>query len=273
MEQGPDPDLQVVNAIYEALDRNQPEAAIKLAELALSGSDEDDPVLQFLAGIAYIELGRPAEAVERLTRAVELDEEDTEFRANLAHSLFASCRFDEAHTEIEQVLEQDSRNPDGHGLRGLLAERRGDLTAADAAFAEAHQLDPHGYPLPIRLTAEAFEAVLDRARAVLPETVRSALDEVVVSVESLPDDILLQSDEDPLDPELLGLFVGVPRADSNLTTGPGNPPARILIFKRNLERCFTDEEELCVEISRTLYHELGHYLGLDEEDLVLRDLD
>ncbi|MDH3627603.1 MAG: metallopeptidase family protein [Acidobacteriota bacterium] len=272
MEQTPDPDLQVVTAIYEALDREQPEAAIRLAEIALSGAGADDPVLRFLAGIAHIELGAAAEAVEHLRRAVELDEEDTEFRANLAHALFASCRFEESQTQCIQVLEQDGHNPDGHMVSGLLLERGGDLNAADDAFAEAHRLDPQGYPLPVRLEAAEFETILELAMTALPESVRGALDEVVVSVEPLPDDEALQADDGTLDPELLGLFVGVPRSESNSSMGPGHAPARILIFKRNLERCFTERAQLGEEIARTLYHELGHYLGLDEDDLEERDL-
>jgi predicted Zn-dependent protease with MMP-like domain len=39
------------------------------------------------------------------------------------------------------------------------------------------------------------------------------------------------------------------------------------LFKRNLERSAGDAAELAEQIRVTLYHELGHYLGLDEDAL------
>jgi len=75
----------------------------------------------------------------------------------------------------------------------------------------------------------------------------------------------------PLDPELLGLFVGTPIGEEG-ATGSGELPPRILLFKRNLERYATDLDELLEEITVTLYHELGHYLGLDEDELHAIDL-
>ena len=39
------------------------------------------------------------------------------------------------------------------------------------------------------------------------------------------------------------------------------------------ERCFPVEAQLVEEIARTLYHELGHYLGMDEDDLESIGLD
>ena len=36
---------------------------------------------------------------------------------------------------------------------------------------------------------------------------------------------------------------------------------------RNIERVSIDAEELREEIGVTLRHELGHYLGLDEEEI------
>ena len=55
-------------------------------------------------------------------------------------------------------------------------------------------------------------------------------------------------------------------------TGGGGLPPRIHLFQRNLERFAVDREELQEEIAVTLYHELGHYLGLDEEELEELDL-
>jgi predicted Zn-dependent protease with MMP-like domain len=50
-------------------------------------------------------------------------------------------------------------------------------------------------------------------------------------------------------------------------------PSSIALFQRNLERHVRDEAELREEIEVTLLHEVGHFLGLDEDDLRERGLD
>jgi len=88
-----------------------------------------------------------------------------------------------------------------------------------------------------------------------------------VTVEDIPSEDVLLDGSPPLDPELLGLFVGVPLGEEGTMVAGGELPPRILLFQRNLERCFPDPDELRTEIRTTLYHELGHYLGMDEDDL------
>ena len=65
-------------------------------------------------------------------------------------------------------------------------------------------------------------------------------------------------------PDILGIFVGVPLSerDSSLS---GEMPPTIFVFQRNLERMAADPDELREELKTTLYHELGHALGFDED--------
>jgi predicted Zn-dependent protease with MMP-like domain len=42
---------------------------------------------------------------------------------------------------------------------------------------------------------------------------------------------------------------------------------RIILFKKNLEKVCQDREDLIDQIQVTVRHEVGHYLGLDEDDL------
>jgi predicted Zn-dependent protease with MMP-like domain len=75
-----------------------------------------------------------------------------------------------------------------------------------------------------------------------------------------------------LDPRLLGLFEGVSyREDSSLGGAP--QLARILLFRKNLERFSGSEDELREEIRTTLLHETGHFFGMSEEDLAGVGLD
>ena len=42
---------------------------------------------------------------------------------------------------------------------------------------------------------------------------------------------------------------------------------RVILFKKNLEKICRDRDELIDQIQITLRHEIGHHLGLSEEDL------
>ena len=98
----------------------------------------------------------------------------------------------------------------------------------------------------------SFDAVVREALDSLPAELAAGLRNVAVVIE----------DENPDDPDLYGLFDGVP-----LTEGgpePGELPNHISIYRRPLEANFDDVDELREEIRITVLHELGHYFGLDE---------
>ncbi len=89
----------------------------------------------------------------------------------------------------------------------------------------------------------------------LPPHLAAALDNVAVVVE----------DEHPDDPDLFGLYEGIPLPERGDMAGA--LPDRITIFRLPLEEEFGDPGELEREIRITVLHELGHYFGLDEERL------
>ena len=146
--------------------------------------------------------------------------------------------------------------------------REGVLHIADERFEAASRLDPESFPLPRRLSTAEFDERLRVAMDRLPEEYQRHLEKVVVTVEDLPADEILLEEDPPLDPEgLLGLFVGISRDQGSSFSPGGELPPRILLSKRNLERLVLDPDELAEQIAITLYHELGHYLGLDEDEL------
>lgn len=261
-----------VDIIADALDSDEPARALDLAVRALQASEEADPILHYFAGRALLDLGRADAAVPHLERAVEFDSGDPDYRADLAHALLRTRRYDEAHTMLTPALRDAPDVPDLHELAGLLAERGGRFDEADASFAEASRLDPERFPAPVRLDPDAFAEVATRASDRLPERFRSVLAEVAVTIEDVPSDDILEEGGDDMDAsDLLGLFVGVSLAERS-HLDPGSLPPRILLFRRNLERYALDPADLEEQIAVTLYHELGHYLGLDEDELEAIDL-
>src|SRR5262249_49375759 len=99
----------------------------------------------------------------------------------------------------------------------------------------------------------------------LPPRVARALEEVTIAVDSYPDEAFLQG-EDDVGPDLLGLFTGTALPERHHLDS-GRLPDVIHLFKRNLEVTAVDRDELVREIRDTLLHEVGHYLGLEEEGL------
>ena len=77
---------------------------------------------------------------------------------------------------------------------------------------------------------------------------------------------------DGIAPDTLGLFVG-PERDYEETTALPLPPQIILFLENIWEFAEADEEFFREEVQTTYLHELGHYLGLDEDDLYERDLE
>ena len=98
---------------------------------------------------------------------------------------------------------------------------------------------------------------------VLPDEVREKATNCAVSYEERPDETFEETD-------LLGVFEG-----ASLIEEPG-PEAlpRITIFVGNLwDYTERDEQDFRDEVGTTYLHELGHYLGWDEEEIADRGLE
>lgn len=65
---------------------------------------------------------------------------------------------------------------------------------------------------------------------------------------------------------VLGVFVGVPATQKSVFTLPTGPD-HIVLYQKNIEAVCRDEPEIREQIRRTVIHELGHYFGLDEDQL------
>jgi predicted Zn-dependent protease with MMP-like domain len=112
---------------------------------------------------------------------------------------------------------------------------------------------------------EHFVKVVEEALDSLPQEFRSRIQNVAVLVEDVP-----QNQPSPQAGKqgrlLLGVFHGVPTTKKsifNLSSGPDH----IVLYQKNIEAICSSEAEVREQIRLTVIHELGHYFGLDEEQL------
>lgn len=117
-----------------------------------------------------------------------------------------------------------------------------------------------------RLRALALDEVEATLEA-LPGPLRERARRVAVIFEPVPGEGL---QADGIEADTLGLFVGPDFAEEEAVP----MPPQIMLFLDNLwEQAERDEDWFVDEVRTTYLHELGHYLGLDEEDLADRGLE
>jgi predicted Zn-dependent protease with MMP-like domain len=117
----------------------------------------------------------------------------------------------------------------------------------------------------MRLSNEEFDAVIQDAIEALPEQFLEHLDEVLIDVMDVPEHEMLHEMRAGKH-DLLGLYRGVPLPDRSVERAI-ELPARIILFKKNIERVCRGRDEMIEQIRITLLHEIGHHFGFDEEDL------
>jgi len=106
---------------------------------------------------------------------------------------------------------------------------------------------------------DKFEALVEQALADLPEPFRQRLTNVAIMVEDSPPPGIERQGL------LLGLFHGIPRTEKSVFYS--SPPDHIFLYQKNIEAISRNEAEVRRQIRNTLLHELGHYFGLNEEEL------
>jgi predicted Zn-dependent protease with MMP-like domain len=247
------------------------EQAIELCDRLLSGSDElprldraAEADVYYLKSKALFYQDDLDGGLFLVRRALKTGGETGSFRAFEGQILFEMGRFAEARSQLERAvtLEPDSAYAFYH--LGLVLERLGEQSEADRALAQANALDPEHYPRPVPIDDARFEEVALAALRNLPRSIREHAERVPLLIEDFPAEDLMQREN--VSPQVLGLFFGVPCTEAGVTDQPRDLD-RIILFKKNLEKVCQDRQELAEQIQITVKHEIGHYLGLDEEDL------
>ncbi len=109
----------------------------------------------------------------------------------------------------------------------------------------------------VEVTRAEFEDLVAEALDLIPPELAALLDNVVIVVE----------DEAPADdPELLGLYSGIPLTERG-TGYAGVLPDRITIFRLPTLAICETREDVVEEVEITVVHEIAHHFGIDDDRL------
>jgi len=184
-------------------------------------------------------------------------------RRERAATLLELGRFEESLAAHEDALaaarlrDEDERASLHHD-RGLCLDRLGRGEEADAEFRRAARLWPDDYFVPLRLSGDEFDALVEHALDHIPRRFRKYLQQTVVTVDDYPA-------ADMEDPFALGVYHGVPRPQRGAASQ--DDPDTIVVFKRSHEVVCRDPVKLEDEVLRTVVHEIAHHFGIDHDDM------
>ena len=252
-------------------ERGEYEHALQRCDELLAGRPElprpdrgTEAEIHYLKAKALFYLDDLEGALFLVRRAAKVAPDVPVYRAFEGQILFEKARFEEARRVLEQAALMDSESAHAVYHLALVLERLGEDEEAERAFRRANALDPDHYALPVRVQDAVFQRASEDALANLPRSIREAVENVPILVHELPEEDLLHAEN--VSPTILGLFIGVPRTEAALTE-QARDVNRVILFKKILLMMCRTRAELVELIQTTLQHEIGHYLGLDDDDL------
>jgi predicted Zn-dependent protease with MMP-like domain len=106
------------------------------------------------------------------------------------------------------------------------------------------------------------------AFADLPEEFRRLCEGIVIRVEDFPDDETLDEMNCESEFDILGLFRGRGRAQSEASPRTGQFPNMVWLYRRPILDFWAEHEEtLGAIVTHVLVHEIGHHFGLSDDDM------
>ena len=117
------------------------------------------------------------------------------------------------------------------------------------------------------MTREQFEQIAQEVFDSLPADFYDRVENVYIVVEDYPsDDVIEKVAADRY--SLLGLYQGIPLTHRGQWYGmSATLPDKISLYQKNIESVCNNEEEIELRIREVLFHELGHYFGMNEAQI------
>ncbi|MDD5629477.1 MAG: metallopeptidase family protein [Elusimicrobia bacterium] len=116
----------------------------------------------------------------------------------------------------------------------------------------------------MKVSRARFERLVETALADIPAPFRELIVDLEISVKAAPG---REAGRWRGSRTLLGLYQGLQRAEMLSPYSGSHPPARIILYQRNIESLCADEGEVSRQVRITLRHELAHHFGFSDRDL------
>lgn len=232
-------------------------------------ADEDyleQRLIDLLEELAELMDSDPEAAIELAEKGDPELGSHPEVRLARAHALWLARGVEAARSAFEQLVSEEHDYADAHADLAAVYDELGEeqlrnahllrVLKLDSAQDEELGFDPSEYEQLIIDTAE-------RTLQSLPPEFRERLSGVPILLEARPsEDLVAQG----FDPRALGLFEGADHAEHRAAEIV-ETPTRIVLYTANLTAESDNVEHLTQEVELTVLHEVGHYFGLDEEDM------
>ncbi|MEZ4453832.1 MAG: metallopeptidase family protein [Nannocystaceae bacterium] len=205
----------------------------------------------------------PAAALAALAALDPEVQESSEGRYVRAQAVWAESGADAAEPLFKEVIVDDPGFADAHHALAGVYEELDRFPAMVQHYLIVLALDAAEEQVEGGTEDQEIAEIAEDALADVPAELRERLGNVAVIVEDRPSWDLVA---DGFDPRALGLCEG-PDDLAQRTGQIAVMTSRIVLFAANLRASFPDPEELEEEIAVTVLHEIGHYFGLDEEEV------
>jgi predicted Zn-dependent protease with MMP-like domain len=117
-----------------------------------------------------------------------------------------------------------------------------------------------------QLSKAKFAQLVDEALAELPAPFDQLIEEISIEIRDRPSSQELAGLGLGRNDLLLGLYHGQPRTRRSVMDDMMLPDV-IYIFQESIQRVSGSEDELVLQVRKTVLHEIGHHFGMSEEDL------
>ncbi len=215
----------------------------------------------------------PQQAVTRIEGLPPELLAEPEVQLLLGELLAQAGLFDRARDIARDLVWLWPDDADAHHMLGYASESLGDDATARRHFLRTLELDqaqlaerPEHERRELLSTAEEHLAATIQQ---LPKDFQGRLLDVTFLIELLP---LPEHVEAGLDPRILGLIEGQWHAGRQ-SMEPDSLPTRIVVFAANIAAEFPESADFTEQIRITVLHEIGHYFGLEEDDMARLGLD
>lgn len=235
--------------------------------------DGDDALDDALIHLDELMVEDPEEALATFRALPPEVQALPEFRLSLAHIQRNLGDLAATRSVLTELLAEEPDYADAHHLLGDALEDLGEAAQATKHFLRTLELDRlAASEIPEVEVAALLDETMQHLTQVmreLPAEFHARLSNVPLLVERLPSESMVR---EGLDPRALGVFEG--QADEHLSgPNPHSVPTRIILFADNLAAEYGDPDDFAAEVRVTVLHEIGHFFGLEEDDMVRLGLD